>query len=43
MIECGVQCNTTHTKIEKQTQAIIYAIENYPLINRTKLMKYIFS
>lgn len=42
MIECGVQCNTTHTKIEKQTQAIIYAIENYPLINRTKLMKYIF-
>lgn len=35
-------CNTQAIKEEKQKQAIIYAIENYPLINRTKLMKYIF-
>lgn len=35
-------CETQTTKAEKQKQAIIYAIENYPLINRTKLMKYIF-
>ena len=35
-------CNTQAIKEEKQKQAIIYAIENYPLINRTKLMKYTF-
>lgn len=31
-----------HTKNEKQKQVIIYAIDRYPTINRTKLMKLIF-
>ena len=42
MEEQNDTCKTEVSKIEKQRQAIIYAIENYPLINRTKLMKYIF-
>lgn len=35
-------CVTEGNKEEKQLQAMIYAIEHYPEINRTKLMKYIF-
>ncbi len=29
-------------KTEKQLNALLYAIENYPLIGRTKLMKFVF-
>ena len=32
----------TIPKTEKQKQAILYAIQKYPSINRTKLMKYVF-
>jgi len=35
-------CVTDVMKEYKQLQAMIYAIEHYPEINRTKLMKYIF-
>lgn len=34
--------NTHVDKAELQTQALIYAVEKYPLINRTKMMKFIF-
>lgn len=33
---------TLKQKREKQLQAIIFALENYPNINRRKLMMYIF-
>lgn len=36
------ECNTHPRKEKMQLQAMIYAIQQYPEINRTKLMKYIF-
>lgn len=35
-------CTTEPDMVKKQSQAIIFAIENYKDINRTKLMKFIF-
>lgn len=35
-------CKTDSKKAEKQEQAILFAIDRYPAINRTKLMKFIF-
>ena len=37
-----IEKNTAENKAKLQTQALIYAVEKYPLINRTKMMKFIF-